>query len=347
MNLRREVALVISNWIASSADVKDMVIESSVSLSRNFNNYLFVDKMNTEDARNLVDTILCILCSKDIDEEFTIIKLWECSDYRLKALLDRNIITEKLLKRKDKSAVIINKRKTLSININEEDHIRIQCNVKELSLMDIYEYANKIDNYIEEDMTYSFSEELGYLTSSISNVGTGLKATVILHLPAISLSEEIPSVTKELNSAGMNVESFYREGAKDKGNIYAISNEVTLGIGEEEIIKSLEKIVSYVSDEENKFRDAFSKKYKYELEDRVFRAYGILKNAKLLREKEMFDLLSYVRLGSEISLLNLNKSELDMLLIETRDSVIQNNYERKLNDTELNLVRASIVKQVL
>lgn len=338
---------MISNFISRTADVRDMVIESSVSLSRNFSDYLFVDKMNVEDARSLVDTILCVLCSKDLDEELTIIKLWECSDSRLNILLDKNIVSSKAITRKDKSAVIFNKDKTLFININEEDHIRIQFNMNDFNLAEAYKYVNVIDNYIEEDLSYSFSQQFGYLTSSISNVGTGLKASVIMHLPAISLSEEIPTITTKLKEQGAIVEGIFEDDKKSKGNIYKISNQATIGLEEMEIISKLEGIVREVSNEENKFRETFCEKYKYELEDRVFRSYGILKNAKLLKEKEVFDLLSYVRLGSEISLLDLNTRELDRILIEIKNSIIQTNYEKQLSDTELDLVRASIVKQVL
>ncbi len=338
---------MISNLISRVADVQDMVIESSVSLSRNFTNYLFVDKMNIEDARTLVDTVLCVLCSKNLDEELTIIKLWECSDSRLNILLDKNIVSSKAIERKEKSAVIFNKDKTLFININEEDHIRIQFNMSKLNLVQAYKYVDMIDNYIEEDLTYSFSQPFGYLTSSISNVGTGLKASVIIHLPVISLSEEITTIITKLKEQGVNVEGIFEENNKSKGNIYKISNQATIGLGEIEIINKLEDIVREISDEENKFRRTFCEKYKYELEDRVFRAYGILKNAKLLKEKEVYDLLSYVRLGSEISLLDLNTRELDRLLTEIKNSVIQTNYEKQLSNTEFDLVRASIVKQVL
>jgi len=337
---------MISNWISRTASAKDMVIESSVSLSRNFDDYAFVDKMKVEDARTLVDTILCILCSKELDEELSIIKLWECSDSRLNLLVDKGVITEKSVLRKEKSAIIFNKDRTLFININEEDHIRIQFTMKELNLEKAYKYVNLIDDYIEEDLAYSFSEPFGYLTSSISNVGTGLKATVIMHLPVMSLSEEISNTIEKLKNRGTIVESLCKED-KYRGNIYKISNQITLGFTEIEIINNLEDLVIQVANEENEARESFYKKYKYELEDRVFRSYGILKNEKNLKEKEAFDLLSYVRLGSEISLLDLNMRELDMILRETKNSIIQNNYEKQLSNTELDLVRANIVKQVL
>lgn len=338
---------MISNYTFSDVSVKDMVIASSVSVCRNFIDHLFVDKMKTEEARALVDTVFCVICSKDLDEEFTVIKLWECSDNELKIFLDRHIINEKLLKRKDKAGIIINKDRTLSIIINEEDHIRIKCKVKGLNLRDAYEYINKIDNFIEEDMTYSFSETLGYLTSSISNVGTGLKADVTMHLPVMSLSGEISNITNGLNKVGMNIESLYKEGTKVLGNIYIISNQITLGVKEMEIINNIQGMVENIAKEENKFREVFNEKYKYELEDRALRSYGILKNAKILREKEILELLSYVRLGAETELLDLDENELDLLVEETRNSTIQSNSKKELNDIELDLIRADIVKQVL
>lgn len=338
---------MINNKIYKDVDVNDMILGRNVSVSRNFKDYLFVDKMSVDEARALVDTIFCVIASKNINEEFTVIKLWECSEDALKVYFDKNILNEKLLKRKEKAAIIINEDETLIIIINEEDHLKIKYSKKGLSIREQFEYINIIDNSIEEDMTYSFSETLGYLTSSVSNVGTGLRASVNIHLPVMSLGEEIQNITNGLNKVGMNIEGIYKEGTRAIGSIYTISNQITLGVREVEIINNLEGIVENIAHEENKFREVFSEKYKYELEDRIFRSYGILKNAKLLRDKEVLNLLSYVRLGAEIGLLDLDKDKLDYLLIETRNSVLQSKYENQLDNIGLDLYRAEVCKAII
>lgn len=338
---------MITNWIYNGIATKDIVISSSISLSRNFSDYLFVDKMSIEEARNLVDTVYCMFYSKGIEDQFTLIKLWECSENKLQALLAENIITEKLLKRKEKAAVIISADSSLRIIINEEDHIRISCRLEEMNLQKAYDYVNRIDDLIEESMTYSFSESLGYLTSSIDNVGTGLKVEVLMHLPVIEIQNAIQDLTKQLNSHKFGIDGVYKDGSNVLGHMYNISNKITLGMSELEIIKQIEDVVSDITKEENRLREKFIEEFDYELEDRIMRAYGILQNARILRENEILNLLSYLRLGVEVNLLDLNIKDLDRLVSFTKDSIIQYRYQNMLSESELNLIRANIAKKVL
>jgi protein arginine kinase len=261
--------------------------------------------------------------------------------------LEKHLISEGLIKRSDRSAVIINKSETLSVMINEEDNLRIQCIVDALDLMGAYSYVNKIDDYIEEVMPYAFDENWGYLTASPANVGTGLKASVMIHLPSLTISEEIPNILNGLNKVGMSIDGLYLESSKAWGNIYQISNRITLGVKEIELIGNLEGIVYNIINEEKKFREIVDDKYKYELEDKIFRAYGIMKNAKLIKPKEVLDLLSYLRLGTEMGLLDINKKVLNNLLIDTRNSIIQRSLPKGTDSMEQDIYRANIVKERL
>lgn len=337
----------MKNWIDSEVDAEEIVISSKVCIARNFYNFLFTDKMKTDEARNNVDKIFEILSDKMKDEELILIKLWEQDIDSSKIYLEKHLISEGLIKRRDRSAVIINKNETLSVMINEEDNLRIQCIVDGLDLKNAYNYINNIDDYIEEVIPYAFDENLGYLTASPTNVGTGLKASVMIHLPALTISEEISNILNGLNKVGINIEGLYLESSKAWGNIYQISNQVTLGVKELETIGNLEGIVNNIINEEKKFRDLVDDEYKYELEDKIFRSYGIMKNAKLIKPKEVLDLLSYLRLGVEMGLLNINKKVLNNLLIDTRNSVIQRSLPKGTNSVEQDIYRANIVKERL
>ncbi|MDS0526832.1 protein arginine kinase [Clostridium sp. SHJSY1] len=338
---------VIKNWINSEAAAQEVVISSKVCIARNFYESLFTDKMKIEEARNNVDKIFEILSKRMEDEEFVLIKFWEHDIDCLKVYLEKYLISEALIKRRDRSAVIINKNETLSVMINEEDNLRIQCIVDGLDLKNAYNYVNKIDDCIEEVMPYAFDENLGYLTSSPINVGTGLKASVMIHLPALTISEEIPNITNGLNKVGINIEGLYLESSKAWGNIYEIYNQITLGIKELEIISNLEGIVNNIINQEKKFRELVDDEYKYELEDKIFRSYGIMKNAKLIKPKEILDLLSYLRLGTEMGLLDISKKVLNNLLIDTRNSVIQIRLPKGTRNVEQDIYRANIVKERL
>ena len=211
-----------------------------------------------------------------------------------------------------------------------------------MNLKEVYEVANKIDDLIEEDITYSFHEDFGYLTATPSKVGTGMKASVILHLPALSMSEEITNISKGLSQLGMAINQVYADG-----NIYEVSNRISLGITEDEIINNLEGVVENIIQEEIKFRDIVINKCKYEVEDKIFRAYGILKNAKLMSYKELVELLSYVRLGVEMYVLDLNKDVLNKLLVYTNDDAIQNKLGRSLTNKEKKAERAILIQELL
>ena len=325
------------NWIYSKAQSDDLILCSKLSLARNLEGVLFTDKLEAENAKKNVDKLANVIFNKLDDEELKIIKFWDNHIDYIKSYEAKLLVTKELVKRKDRAALIINKEETISIMINEVDHLNIQCITEGMNLKEVYEVANKIDDLIEEDITYSFHEDFGYLTATPSKVGTGMKASVILHLPALSMSEEITNISKGLSQLGMAINQVYADG-----NIYEVSNRISLGITEDEIINNLEGVVENIIQEEIKFRDIVVNKCKYEVEDKIFRAYGILKNAKLMSYKELVELLSYVRLG-----VDLNKDVLNKLLVCTNDDAIQNKLGRSLTNKEKKAERAILIQELL
>ncbi|MBS7132126.1 ATP--guanido phosphotransferase [Clostridium paraputrificum] len=330
------------NWIYSKAQNDDLILCSKLSLARNLEGVLFTDKLEVEDAKKNVDKLSNVIFNKLNDEELKIIKFWDNQIDYIKSYEAKLLVTKELVKRKDRAALIINKEETISIMINEVDHLNIQCTTEGMNLKEVYEVANKIDDLIEEDISYSFHEDFGYLTATPSKVGTGMKASVILHLPALSMSEEITNISKGLSQLGMAINPVYADG-----NIYEVSNRISLGVTEDEIINNLEGVVENIIQEEIKFRDIVVNKCKDEVEDKIFRAYGILKNAKLMSYKELVELLSYVRLGVEMYVLDLNKDVLNKLLVYTNDEAIQNKLGKSLTNKERKAERAILIQELL
>ena len=330
------------NWIYSKAQNDDLILCSKLSLARNLEGVLFTDKLEVEDAKKNVDKLSNVIFNKLNDEELKIIKFWDNQIDYIKSYEAKLLVTKELVKRKDRAALIINKEETISIMINEVDHLNIQCTTEGMNLKEVYEVANKIDDLIEEDISYSFHEDFGYLTATPGKVGTGMKASVILHLPALSMSEEITNISKGLSQLGMAINPVYADG-----NIYEVSNRISLGVTEDEIINNLEGVVENIIQEEIKFRDIVVNKCKDEVEDKIFRAYGILKNAKLMSYKELVELLSYVRLGVEMYVLDLNKDLLNKLLVYTNDEAIQNKLGKSLTNKERKAERAILIQELL
>lgn len=186
------------------------------------------------------------------------------------------MISKELIKNKEGSAFILGENDTVSIMINEEDHIRLQCISAGLNLRESYALASRIDDLIEESVEYAFDEKIGYITACPTNLGTGLRCSAMIHLPALTMNNEMNGILKALTQVGMTIRGLYGEGSKALGNIYQISNQITLGLSEEDIISNLEAVVNEIIGQEIATRNRLYSTYRYELEDKIYRSLGIL-----------------------------------------------------------------------
>lgn len=327
---------------------RGIVLSSKILLSRNLSDLPFPNKLNYIKGRDNGKNIYNVLKKELTDEELTLYEIWNTKEDFGKQYLERDLITEELMKNSDKSSLILNKEENISVMINEKDHINLQCISEGLSLEEAFERATNIDDKIEHNFDYAFDEKLGYLTSSPENIGTGMKASVVLHLPALTMSEEIKKISKNLSKAGFNIKGVYLEDSKVYGNLYRITNKVSLGLSEENIISRLRLEVFNVIREENKFREVLFSKCKYELEDKVYRSYGILRSAVLLEYKETVELISNVRLGVELSfIMDIDENRLDKVLMLISDSSLQSYLGRYLDSKEIKYERAKLVNRIL
>ena len=320
------------------------IISSNIKLFRNIQGYKFPISIEAEDGRNLSKIITEILLSNIKNLKF--INLWE-NEGKLDVYKEKGIVTNSLIKNSGFSSFAINNDETFSVMINEKEHLGLQFKNNGNNIKEMYEYINQIDDLIEEKLTYLFDDSLGYLTSDISNIGTGLKVSIMIHLPILSLNDKVINLFSELNKLGMTLEGMYGEKGQSYGNIYILSNKVTLGVTEEEIINKLQNAVEFIVNEENKAREQMLNNYSKELEDKVFRAYGILKNARILKWIEILELLSDLRLGVELSLLNIDKEKLNKGIILIRDSVLKENINNKAYCVDLNVERANVIRNLL
>ncbi len=320
------------------------IISSNIKLFRNIQGYKFPISIEAEDGRNLSKIITEILLSNIKNLKF--INLWE-NEGKLDVYKEKGIVTNSLIKNSGFSSFAINNDETFSVMINEKEHLGLQFKNNGNNIKEMYEYINQIDDLIEEKLTYLFDDNLGYLTSDISNIGTGLKVSIMIHLPILSLNDKVINLFSELNKLGMTLEGMYGEKGQSYGNIYILSNKVTLGVTEEEIINKLQNAVEFIVNEENKAREQMLNNYSKELEDKVFRAYGILKNARILKWIETLELLSDLRLGVELSLLNIDKEKLNKGIILIRDSVLKENINNKAYCVDLNVERANVIRNLL
>lgn len=336
----------MNNWIHKS-EGSEMVLKSKILLARNFSNLPFPNKLNYIKGRENGKNIYNSLKDELTDEEITLYEIWNTKEELSKQYLEKDLISEELLKNSDKGAFILNDRETFSIMINEKDHIGLQCVSEGFNLEEAFNKATDIDDKIEKNFDYAFDETLGYLTSSPESIGTGLKASVVLHLPALTMSEEIKNISKNLSKMGIGIKGLHLEGTKVYGNLYRIFNKVSLGLTEDNIINKLKEAILNTIAEENKFREILLNKCRHELEDRVYRAYGVLKYAVLLEYKETVELLSNLRLGAELSVIDVELKKIDKLFILVSNSSLQSYLGRALDDKESKYERAKLVKEIL
>lgn len=336
----------MKNWISSNTEASDIVISSRIRIARNINATPFPHKLNIEDSKKIVsDVEEAFYKSLNNKEDFKTIRLWDIGVKEANGYLEKHIISQNLIKTRDKSAFILGKDETVSLMINEEDHIRLQCITSGLNIREAYALANNIDDKLEEKIDYAFDEKLGYMTACPTNLGTGLRASAMIHLPALTMNDEINGVLKALTQVGMTIRGLYGEGSKAEGNIYQVSNQITLGVNEEDIINNLEVIIAQLINQENMARELLIKKYKYELEDKMYRSLGILKNAVILTSREALDLISNVRMGIEMGIINnIDKSMLNELLVKTQPASLQLKVGRELSGRERDIERASLVR---
>jgi len=340
-----------SSWNAGSGPAEDLVISTRVRLARNLAGVPFPHLLTVDGLDRVMSEV--IEAVEAINGE-TAAKRMAC--YLLDAMddLDRKVLVEKHLVSPNHvsaprgRAVILGDDESASVMVNEEDHLRIQCLLPGLQLDQAWMAASELDDSFEEHLSYAFSEVRGYLTCCPTNVGTGLRASVMLHLPALVMTEATGRVLGAINKLGLVVRGMYGEGTQASGNLFQVSNQVTLGQSEEEIIRSLQGVTGQVIAQERHTRQTLVRDARVQVADRVGRAYGVLTSAHVVSSEEAIRLWSDVRLGADLGLLpNLSGLPLNEMIVATRASFLQRRAGTPLEPLQRDVVRAEIIREML
>lgn len=336
----------MSNWYLQNGKDSDVVLSSRVRLSRNMQNYPFTVKCSKEDLNKILDEVKEIVPSLGYGLKF--INLNDIDDITKIALVEEHIISpDYAMKKNVNGAIVINEEENICIMINDEDHIKLQVFSSGQELENLMNLAVEIDEKLGNLVKYSYSKKFGFLTVSPINVGTAMKASVMVHLPALTLTGNINKVLQIVNNFGMNIRGVYGEGTQSQGNVYQISNKQTLGLTEKEIIKNLEIITEKVIEQERLARKYLAKD-KMELEDRVLRAYGLLKYSAKLSAEECRKLLSDVKLGTDLGIIKeLDDAKVSKLNLYTKPGNLQKYLGKALDGYERDIKRTEVIKQII
>lgn len=336
----------MENWYLQNGKESDVVISTRVRMARNIKGMPFVNRYSKEEAESILNKMQEITHLLGFD--LTFIRLKNIDNLTRLSLIEKHLISPDFAMDKNNTgAILLNEEENICIMINEEDHLRIQVLSAGLELEGSLNLATEIDKKIESLVNYAFSSKYGFLTECPTNVGTGLRISVMVHLPALTLTGNSKKVLEAVSSFGMNIRGVYGEGSKSQGDIYQISNKQSLGVSEDEIMKNLKAICDKIIEQERLARNYLGKE-QIELEDKVYRAYGVLSNCRRITSEECKELLSDVKLGCDMGILReLTDKKILKLSLYTKPANLQKYIGRELENYERDIERANIIKQII
>ena len=333
-------------WLNGEGPDSFAVLSSRIRLARNISDFPFPPSADTESRGKILDFLSPTFDKVPLLKDGKFIPTADIDNLSQKFLMERHLISHEFMRGGSGRGLFIGDDEKISIMLNEEDHIRLQVISSGMSLNECWEIASRIDDELSGLIQYDFNDQFGYLTSCPTNVGTGLRASVLIHLPGLVHTGEIEGVIANISKIGLAVRGFYGEGTDVLGNLFQISNQTTLGRTEEEIIDSLVKVTKKIIENEQNAQEQLMSNAPDQIEDKVWRSYGILSHARVLTSSEVMNMLSALRLGLSLGIIDkFNYRELNELLIITQPAHLQKYMNKEMDNVERDIVRANLVRQ--
>ncbi len=335
----------MKGWIQGNGPHNDIILSSRIRLARNIADIPFPSGLDADKAKVVIGMVRDSLLKTESSLKFKDYIMQELPALERQFLVERYLISPGLAKNSTSGAALISSDGVASIMVNEEDHIRIQAIFPGLQIKKSWEMASGLDDILEQNLEYAYSENWGYLTSCPTNVGTGMRASVMVHLPALNITGNMSKILQAVAHIGLTIRGLYGEGTEIVGNIFQISNQITLGRAEEEIVENLTAVTKQIIEKEKEARKILLENNRVQIEDKVWRSWGIMKNARVLNSQECMKLLSDVRLGVDVGIIeNIPSQLLNEIMIETQTASIQKYSGKELSATERDIIRAEMVR---
>jgi len=345
------LAVPKSSWTSGKGPNHHIVLSSRIRLARNLDKYPMNAFQSEDNGQTVLEKIEKAVVELELIEQecLGIYHMDELTSRQKQILFEKHLISREHMDEKPNKALLLRRDEAVSIMVNEEDHLRIQVLLPGLQLDKAWDEADRIDDMLESRLQYAFHEEKGYLTCCPTNVGTGLRASVMIHLPALVATKQASNIFKTLGQLGLVVRGLYGEGTEATGYLFQISNQITLGRKEAEIIQNLTAVTKQIIEKEEEIRRIVYNETPLQIKDRVNRAYGILKNAVILSSQEAFNLLSEIRLGIDLKILDIgvNIEELNELMVASQPGFLQNKAGKTMEKLERDAARAELFNKML
>lgn len=348
MALKDIIGRTYSAWMSTNAPHTDVALSSRIRLARNLGDIPFPWYASSPDLAKVAGEVEKAVREVQGLGGLEIVRLSEASVLERQILAEKHLISPQHAKEGENRLAIIAADESISVMVNEEDHLRIQTLLPGLQLTEAYELADNIDDLFETKLNYAFDERIGYITACPTNVGTGLRASIMVHLPALAIAGQAKTVLSTVSNLGIAVRGLYGEGTEASGNMFQLSNQVSLGRSEHELIDNLCAVTMQIIEQERATRKKLLYEMRMKLEDRVQRAYGILRHARLITSQEALRLLSDVKLGVEMRLISEVCGEtLNELMVITQPAYLQKLAGEELNPTQRDIRRAELIRERL
>ena len=346
MNARLEdLARTPSRWLDGTGGCPEAVLSTRVRLARNITGFPFPQRAREEHLHQVMHSAVAAARRAEGMGESLLLRMGDLAPLDRQFLVERHLVSHDLVEGPSTRGIVVGTHETLSVMINEEDHLRIQAIESGFQLGECWRVANALDDDLDTTLDYAYSEELGYLTACPTNVGTGMRASVLIHLPALVLTKQIQKVLQGVTQVGLAVRGFYGEGSEVMGNFFQVSNQTTLGHNEKEIVEKLEGVTRQLVAYEEKAREVLLRDARAQIEDKIYRAIGTLKYCRSIGSQETLNLCSAARFGVALGLPGLPAlNVLNEILVFSQPAHLQKKLGRELPPPERNQARATYVR---
>ncbi len=340
----------MSRWYIDKGPESDVVISSRVRLARNFRNYPFPFKLNKEQGGKVLEEVKDAVFNSNstLARDMTFIDIKALNSIEKQSLVEKHLISPELAENSRESGLLISRDEKISIMINEEDHLRIQCMFSGMLIGDAWKLCNNIDLLLENKIDFAFSRQYGYLTCCPTNIGTGIRASVMLHLPGLVMTGYIKGILEACGKLGVAVRGIYGENSYASGNMFQISNQVTLGQKEDEIVTGVTNIAFQIIEQERMLRAELHRQNPYRFEDKIFRSFAVFSGARIISYEESLKLISDVRLGVDMGIIkDINIETLNEIMLLIQPASLQKTAGSVLGPDERDIKRAEIIRNKL
>ncbi|MGB7325595.1 MAG: protein arginine kinase [Rubripirellula sp.] len=344
-----KLALHSGEWLRGTGPESDIVISSRIRLARNLADFPFIRRCSDEDRVSIERTVRARMEAIEGWDDIRYVDIEQLSEIDRQFLVERQLISREIADAEGSRAVAIDPNEQYSVMVNEEDHLRIQVMHSGLDLRSAWDQINSLDDQLEGSILYAYNQKYGYLTACPTNVGTGLRVSVMLHLPALVITQQIEKVFRSMQRINVTVRGLYGEGSQYTGDFYQVSNQITLGHSEEDLVSLVgENVVPRIIEYERKARDFLVNQGQKDLHDDVSRALGILSTAKKISSEETMHYLSKVRMGVNLGLISdVPVGTINKLFIDTQPAHLQKLHGRLLGSSDRNVERATYLQRHL